>query len=164
MIHFEFKRESGKTIWPPGERNAMQRYIDKLPDGEYLLQQPKRKRNNRTLAQNRLLWKRHAILSEVTGFTTEEMHAVCLENIGRGEYVMPDFAEHPLFRRESSTQLNTKEFGELISEQQRIADILNEDLAASDKIILPQSDEERYSEIEAQRNRPTTIYQEMNND
>lgn len=162
MISFEFKRIDGKTVWPAGEREALRRYLDTLPDGEYLLPQPKRKRNNRTLEQNRLLWKRYAILSDVTGFTTEELHEVCLENIGKGEYVKPAFAKNPLFRRESSRNLDTKEFGELIDEQQRVADILNEDLAASDRIILPMSDEQLYSELEAQRNRPTTIYEEMN--
>lgn len=87
--------------------------------GKFYFREPISVSSHRTHAQNRLLWKRNHELSEITGYTPEEIHAYIVTDCGYIEEM--EVAGKKLLVRLSSKGLSTKEFNELIDKQTEIA-------------------------------------------
>lgn len=92
----------------------------------------------RTINQNKLYWKRNKELSAETGYSKESLHEGFMERAGFGKRVKVRTAEY--FFRQSSRDLDTKQFSQLMGYQDELAQFLNEDREPDACVRLTQGD------------------------
>lgn len=133
-------KPDGKLYYKPNQRELLLQYAAtfRKPDQEVHLalsiQEVKGKL--RTGQQNRFYWLRNSFLGEPLGLDRNQVHELLMQECGLGKNV--EIMGKQQFIRDSSTNLDTKEFSMLIERQDAIANWLNEDRAPDHWIRLPQ--------------------------
>ena len=137
---YEFTAKSvpGGIVFLGREKERHDRLMSQFKGGKDVKVVYKPARRTRTLNQNSLYWQRNKDLSIETGYSKECLHEAFMQEAGYGVKVKTRTAE--LFFRQSSTELDTKQFSRLIELQDELALYLNEDREPDMHIILTTGD------------------------
>lgn len=115
-----------------------QRTLAKFKGGVPVKVTYKQIRKQRTPDQNRLYWRRNEELAMETGYSKEALHEGFMERAGFGKRLKVRHADY--FFRQSSRDLDTKQFSLLMSYQDELAQFLNEDREPDQYIRLTQGE------------------------
>ena len=122
----------------PQDRAKVKAYIDALPDGKTFEVEIKKKREIRTLPQNRLYWLWLSCIMYETGNDKSDLHKFFSE-----KYLPKNIAEvfgEQIYKTVSTTILDTKQFTDYLDRVQQFA---NTELG----IVLPVPDDLHFQEF-----------------
>lgn len=133
---FEFVGYSvpGGVEFHGAERSRHARTVAQFKGGVPIKVIYKKVNKPRSLPQNSLYWKRNEELSSETGYSKEALHEQFMARAGYGKRIKYPTAEY--FFRVSSTELDTKQFSQLMGYQDELAAFLNEDREPDQMIRL----------------------------
>ena len=105
---FHIEIQDGKVLFKSTDhRKLFDRYIEQFPDGKYTLDiEPEKK--SRTSQQNNYYWFYLGLISEDTGYTTDELHTLF-----KGMFLSKEIKEvmgKPVRLTKSTTDLSVGEF------------------------------------------------------
>lgn len=137
---YEFTAKSvpGGIVFLGREKERHDRLMSQFKGGKDVKVVYKPARRTRTPDQNSLYWKRNHELSVETGYSKECLHECFMQQAGYGKTIRTRTAA--LFFRDSSTELDTKQFSRLMELQDDLAAFLNEDREPDMHIILTTGD------------------------
>src|SRR3989304_5742099 len=107
MNHYPGVIRDGNFVFNPGQLTFFKNYCKKLKNGDYEISIRKLFKK-RTPNQNRLYWKRWQILTDITGYSSLDLHAIAMQARGFGEQIKVMNIDY--FLRMSSTLLTTVAF------------------------------------------------------
>lgn len=131
---------SPKFGWGTGQLELFKRYIaavGKRKPGFYAIYVEEIKK---TRSENQLgfYWLRNSILEGLTGYRSDELHGLFMENCSYGEAVTLSNGKHRFFRG-TSEELSIGEYAKLISEQDNFVEWYNEGRPPEEWAKLPEA-------------------------
>lgn len=99
----------------------------------------KKVNKSRTIPQNSRYWARNQELAEFTGYSRENLHEEFMRKCGFGKQVLAHTTNY--FFRISSTELDIKQFSELMTCQDELVNFLNEGVEPENQIRLSERGE-----------------------
>ena len=102
------------------DRKKFAREVKELFSGKSIEITVRRKKKHRSVQQNRYYWLVVTILSDYTGFTKDEMHAILRSKFLRAEKVNEDTGVVYEYVK-STTELTTVEYEEYLDDVRRFA-------------------------------------------